>query len=106
MWRNAAVRLTYAPQDGDSIEVITNIVSSQAAIHTKYGGIVPELASRSHMEMIWPVVEEALDFTDVARALVARVSPRFLARTWLLCAATVFGCALVVLIISINCCTC
>lgn len=40
--------------------IITNIVSSQAGIHRKYGGIVPELASRRHMEMIWPVVEEAL----------------------------------------------
>ena len=46
--------------DGERLEVITNIVSSQSGIHTKYGGIVPELASRSHMEMIWPVVEEAL----------------------------------------------
>ncbi len=46
--------------DGERLEVITNIVSSQSEIHTKYGGIVPELASRSHMEMIWPVVEEAL----------------------------------------------
>ncbi len=46
--------------DGDSVEVLSSIVSSQSDIHTKYGGIVPELASRSHMEMIWPVVEEAL----------------------------------------------
>ena len=41
-------------------EVLTNIVSSQNEIHTQYGGIVPELASRSHMEMIWPVIEQAL----------------------------------------------
>lgn len=46
--------------DGTDIKVLSNIVSSQSEIHTKYGGIVPELASRSHMEMIWPVVEEAL----------------------------------------------
>lgn len=46
--------------DGADIEVLSNIVSSQSEIHTKYGGIVPELASRSHMEMIWPVIEEAL----------------------------------------------
>ncbi|MCK4911259.1 MAG: tRNA (adenosine(37)-N6)-threonylcarbamoyltransferase complex transferase subunit TsaD [Thermodesulfovibrionales bacterium] len=46
--------------DGTDIEVLSNIVSSQSEIHTKYGGIVPELASRSHMEMIWPVVKEAL----------------------------------------------
>ena len=41
-------------------KVISNIVSTQTEIHTKYGGIVPELASRKHIEMIWPVVDEAL----------------------------------------------
>lgn len=40
--------------------IITNIVSNQSFIHEKYGGIVPELASRRHIEMIWPVVSEAL----------------------------------------------
>lgn len=45
---------------GDGVEIITNVVSSQEGIHRKYGGIVPELASRRHIEMIWPVVQEAL----------------------------------------------
>jgi N6-L-threonylcarbamoyladenine synthase len=40
--------------------IISNIISSQTEIHKKYGGIVPELASRRHIEMIWPVVDEAL----------------------------------------------
>lgn len=40
--------------------IISNAVSSQNEIHEKYGGIVPELASRRHIEMIWPVVDEAL----------------------------------------------
>jgi N6-L-threonylcarbamoyladenine synthase len=44
----------------DGFEVLSNIVSSQTEIHKKYGGIVPELASRRHIEMIWPVVDEAL----------------------------------------------
>ncbi|MBI5054993.1 MAG: tRNA (adenosine(37)-N6)-threonylcarbamoyltransferase complex transferase subunit TsaD [Nitrospirae bacterium] len=44
--------------DGSSI--ISNIVSSQNEIHKKYGGIVPELASRRHLEMICPVVDEAI----------------------------------------------
>jgi len=51
-------------QDGRTI--ISNIVSSQSDIHTKYGGIVPELASRRHIEMILPVVEEALKQADIA----------------------------------------
>ncbi|NJD55218.1 MAG: tRNA (adenosine(37)-N6)-threonylcarbamoyltransferase complex transferase subunit TsaD [Nitrospirae bacterium] len=44
----------------DGRTIISNVVSSQSDIHTKYGGIVPELASRKHIEMIMPVVEEAL----------------------------------------------
>lgn len=44
----------------DGRRILSNIVSSQHEIHRKYGGIVPELASRRHIEMIWPVVDEAL----------------------------------------------
>jgi N6-L-threonylcarbamoyladenine synthase len=40
--------------------ILANIVSTQTEIHKKYGGIVPELASRRHIEMIWPVIDEAL----------------------------------------------
>jgi N6-L-threonylcarbamoyladenine synthase len=40
--------------------IISNIISTQTEIHKKYGGIVPELASRRHIEMIWPVVDGAL----------------------------------------------
>lgn len=40
--------------------IISNIISNQEDIHRKYGGIVPELASRRHIEMIWPVIDEAL----------------------------------------------
>ncbi len=40
--------------------VISNVVSNQDQIHKKYGGIVPELASRKHIEMILPAVEEAM----------------------------------------------
>lgn len=41
-------------------KILSNTVSSQESIHKKYGGIVPELASRRHIEMIWPVADEAL----------------------------------------------
>ena len=44
----------------DGRKIISNIVSGQSDIHTRYGGIVPELASRRHIEMIMPVVQEAL----------------------------------------------
>jgi len=41
-------------------EILSNIVSSQNPVHEKYGGVVPELASRKHIEMIVPIVNEAL----------------------------------------------
>ncbi len=49
----------------DGTKIISNIISNQAEIHKKYGGIVPELASRRHIEMIWLVVNEALEVAGV-----------------------------------------
>jgi N6-L-threonylcarbamoyladenine synthase len=59
----------------DGTKIISNIVSSQNEIHKRYGGIVPELASRRHIEMIWPVVDEALNkagagFNDISAIAV------------------------------------
>ncbi|MDQ7787750.1 MAG: tRNA (adenosine(37)-N6)-threonylcarbamoyltransferase complex transferase subunit TsaD [Thermodesulfovibrionales bacterium] len=51
---------TSASVVADGAVVLSNIISNQTEIHRKYGGIVPELASRRHIEMIWPVVDEAL----------------------------------------------
>jgi N6-L-threonylcarbamoyladenine synthase len=45
-------------KDGTSIR--STVVSSQVEVHQRYGGVVPELASRKHMEAIVPVVDEAL----------------------------------------------
>jgi N6-L-threonylcarbamoyladenine synthase len=45
----------------DGREILSNVVSSQVAVHQKYGGVVPELASRSHIESIVPIVTEALE---------------------------------------------
>lgn len=45
--------------------ILSSVVSSQDAIHHKYGGIVPELASRRHLETVIPVVEEALNHAKV-----------------------------------------
>jgi N6-L-threonylcarbamoyladenine synthase len=44
----------------DGRRVLSNVVASQDAIHAPYGGVVPELASRRHLEAIGPVVEKAL----------------------------------------------
>ncbi|MFA5929010.1 MAG: tRNA (adenosine(37)-N6)-threonylcarbamoyltransferase complex transferase subunit TsaD [Candidatus Margulisiibacteriota bacterium] len=44
----------------DGRKVLSNVVASQIEIHKKYGGVVPEVASRHHLEAILPVIEEAL----------------------------------------------
>ena len=44
----------------DSGEVLADVVASQVAMHGPYGGIVPELASRAHMQAIIPVIREAI----------------------------------------------
>jgi N6-L-threonylcarbamoyladenine synthase len=41
-------------------EIRANVVSSQAQLHARYGGVVPEIASRRHLELVAPVVREAL----------------------------------------------
>lgn len=46
-------------------EVLSNIISSQIALHTLYGGVVPEIASRKHIEKINQVIEAALSDAEV-----------------------------------------
>ena len=50
----------------DGNRLLSNIVHSQIDTHGKYGGVVPELASRKHMENIYPVVQEALKQAGVS----------------------------------------
>jgi N6-L-threonylcarbamoyladenine synthase len=51
---------TAAAVVSDGLEVLSNVVASQIEIHKKYGGVVPELASREHLRQIVPVVREAM----------------------------------------------
>ncbi|MGH7832947.1 MAG: tRNA (adenosine(37)-N6)-threonylcarbamoyltransferase complex transferase subunit TsaD [Candidatus Binatia bacterium] len=46
-------------------EILANIVSSQDAIHGRYGGVVPELASRQHIRQILPIIDAALQKAEV-----------------------------------------
>jgi N6-L-threonylcarbamoyladenine synthase len=46
-------------------EVLSSVVASQTKLHEKYGGVVPEIASRAHLENIQPVVREALEKSGV-----------------------------------------
>lgn len=45
----------------DGREVLANVVSSQVELHAEFGGVVPEVASRAHLELLEPVVEAALN---------------------------------------------
>ena len=49
----------------DGEEILSNVISSQIEFHKKYGGIVPELASRKHIEAINPIIKEALEEAKV-----------------------------------------
>ncbi|MFZ0212210.1 MAG: tRNA (adenosine(37)-N6)-threonylcarbamoyltransferase complex transferase subunit TsaD [Candidatus Acidiferrales bacterium] len=44
----------------DGVKILSSVVASQVEIHRKYGGVVPELASREHLRQIVPVVREAV----------------------------------------------
>jgi N6-L-threonylcarbamoyladenine synthase len=44
----------------DGVRILSNVVSSQIALHAPYGGVVPELASRHHLENIGPVIGKAM----------------------------------------------
>ena len=56
---------TAASVVADGRRVLSNVVASQVDIHRKYGGVVPELASREHFRRIVPVVREALERAGV-----------------------------------------
>ncbi|SHF19640.1 tRNA (adenosine(37)-N6)-threonylcarbamoyltransferase complex transferase subunit TsaD [Desulforamulus putei] len=49
----------------DGVDLRSNIISSQIEIHKKFGGVVPEVASRKHLENVHPVIIEALEKADV-----------------------------------------
>ncbi len=44
----------------DGKEILSNVVSSQIDLHQEYGGVVPELACRRHIDVIIPILDEAL----------------------------------------------
>jgi N6-L-threonylcarbamoyladenine synthase len=51
----------------DGRHVISSVVSSQVELHARYGGVVPELASRAHIELIVPIITEALEAAGLDR---------------------------------------
>ncbi len=58
---------TAAAVVADGKVVKSSVVASQARLHEKYGGVVPEIASRAHIEKIYPVIKEAMEQANVAK---------------------------------------
>ena len=46
--------------------ILANVVSSQAQLHARFGGVVPEIASRHHLELLLPVLRQALDEAEAS----------------------------------------
>ena len=61
----------------DGREILSNIVYSQAHLHEKYGGVVPEVASRNHIKKLPFVVKEALDQAGIAFSDIALVGATY-----------------------------
>ncbi|MHC4757951.1 MAG: tRNA (adenosine(37)-N6)-threonylcarbamoyltransferase complex transferase subunit TsaD [Planctomycetota bacterium] len=57
---------TAAAVVADGKNVKSSVVASQAKLHEKYGGVVPEIASRAHIEQIYPVITEAMNNASVS----------------------------------------
>jgi N6-L-threonylcarbamoyladenine synthase len=58
-------------QDG---RILSNVISSQAELHARFGGVVPEVASRRHLELVLPVLREALAEADASLGDVRTVA--------------------------------
>ena len=50
----------------DGKEILSNVIASQVPVHAPYGGVVPELASRKHLEYIIPIIEKALGDSSIS----------------------------------------
>jgi N6-L-threonylcarbamoyladenine synthase len=58
----------------DDGRVLSSLVASQATLHARYGGVVPEIASRRHLELVTPVLRQALDDAGASLDDVERVA--------------------------------
>ena len=61
----------------DGREILSNIILSQADIHAKYGGVVPEIASRAHTEAIYSLCEQAIKHANVNVTDIAAVAATY-----------------------------
>jgi N6-L-threonylcarbamoyladenine synthase len=58
-------------------DVVSSIVSSQIDLHARFGGVVPEIASRAHLDLVGPIVREALDTAGIEPRRVDAVAATY-----------------------------
>src|SRR5260370_24681407 len=61
----------------DGRYLLSNVVASQAEIHNRYGGVVPEVASRQQLTTIIPVIEKALDQAGCSWGNIDAIAPPY-----------------------------
>jgi N6-L-threonylcarbamoyladenine synthase len=65
---------TAAAVISDSLDVLSSVVASQDKLHERFGGVVPEIASRAHVERILPVIDQALAKAGVTLADLSAIA--------------------------------
>ncbi|MBQ8522991.1 MAG: tRNA (adenosine(37)-N6)-threonylcarbamoyltransferase complex transferase subunit TsaD [Clostridia bacterium] len=73
----AAVLDVNHTESGNEYRLLSNIVSSQTAIHAEYGGVVPEIASRAHAEQVSAVAAEAMKKAGITHSDIDAVAVTF-----------------------------
>ncbi|MBI1848879.1 MAG: tRNA (adenosine(37)-N6)-threonylcarbamoyltransferase complex transferase subunit TsaD [Planctomycetes bacterium] len=63
--------------DGGTDRILSSIVASQSKLHERWGGVVPEVACRAHLETILPVVQESLAKASVAREQLTGIAATY-----------------------------
>jgi len=65
---------TAAAVVGNGVAVLSSVVSSQVDLHARFGGVVPEIASRAHLELVNPVIAQALVESGLALSDIGAVA--------------------------------
>jgi N6-L-threonylcarbamoyladenine synthase len=58
----------------DDLRVLSNVVASQTELHSRFGGVVPEIASRAHLRSLLPAIDEALSRAGVSKSQIGCVA--------------------------------
>jgi tRNA N6-adenosine threonylcarbamoyltransferase len=65
---------TAASVFNDNLEILSNIVASQTDLHARFGGVVPEIAARAHLQRLLPVIDEALKQAGIRLAEIGCIA--------------------------------